>query len=85
MRGEELSRVEDNAACAEEMDRDELDKGRAAAAARPDADTWCCKRVPSRTFFRPLPVAVGTLNSLSNQDVAGVRDAAGVHMAASEL
>jgi hypothetical protein len=85
MQEEELSRVEEDTACAEDVDRDELDKGRAAAAARPDADAWRCKRVPSRTFFRPLPVVAGTLNSPSNQDEAGVRDAARVRMAASEL
>jgi hypothetical protein len=85
MREEELSRVEEDAACAEDVGRDELDEGTAAAAARPDADAWRRKRVPSRTFFRPLPVVAGTLNSPSNQDVAGVRDAAGVRMAASEL
>jgi hypothetical protein len=85
MQEEELSRVEEDAACAEDVGRDKLDKGRAAAAARPDADAWRRKRVRSRTFFRPLPVVAGMLNSPSNQDVAGVRDAAGVHMAALEL
>jgi hypothetical protein len=79
MQEEELSRVEEDTTCVEEVDRDKLDKGRAAAAARPDAGAWRCKRVPSRTFFRPLPVVAGALNSPLNQDKAGVQDVARVY------